>query len=133
MNSLNGKIQQLEISGNLTLVTIKVEECVFKSIVVETPETAKYLIEGGEILVMFKETEVILAKDLEIEISLRNKMPGTIKFIESGALLSKLILDTNAGEIISIITTNAVNNLGLTTGSKILAMVKTNEVLLAEC
>lgn len=133
MNSLQGIIEDVEVSGNLSLVTIKVKKCVFKSIVIETPETANYLRKDGKINVLFKETEVIIGKDEKMQISLRNKMLGLIKSVESGSLLSKLVIDTNAGEIISIITTNAVKNLGLAVGSSVLAMVKTNEVLLEEC
>ncbi len=133
MNSLQGIIEDVEVSGNLSLVTIKVKKCVFKSIVIETPETANYLRKDGKINVLFKETEVIIGKDEKMQISIRNKMLGLIKSVESGSLLSKLVIDTNAGEIISIITTNAVKNLGLAVGSSVLAMVKTNEVLLEEC
>ena len=56
-----------------------------------------------------------------------------ITAIEKGQLLAKLVMQTNAGEVISIITSNAVENLGLTEGGKVMAMVKTNEILLAKC
>lgn len=133
MNSLKGEIEHIEISGNLSLVGIKVGECQFKSIVVETPETVDYLRVGGAVDVLFKETEVIIAIGDNLQISLRNKMISTITSIEKGKLLAKLVLQTNAGEVISIITSNAVDNLNLKEGSEVMAMVKTNEILLAKC
>ena len=133
MNSLTGEIEQLNISGNLTLVGIKVGECHFKSIVVETPETVDYLRVGNKVNVLFKETEVIIGIGEDMKISLRNKMISTISSIEKGKLLAKLVMQTNAGEIISIITSNAVENLNLKEGTKVMAMVKTNEILLAKC
>ena len=133
MNLLTGVIEHIDISGNLSLVGIKVGECLFKSIVVETPETVDYLIVGGPVNVLFKETEVIIGIGDNMQISLRNKMDSTISSIEKGKLLTKLVLQTNAGEVISIITTNAVENLNLTEGAKVMAMVKTNEILLAKC
>jgi molybdate transport system regulatory protein len=133
MNSLKGVIEQVEVNGSLSLVSIKVGDCNFKSIVLETPETAGFLVAGGEANVLFKETEVIISTDSNPQISLRNKMKATIAAIDGGKLLAKIQLDTNAGKVISIITSNAVKQLNLTTGSKVLAMVKTNEVLLAEC
>lgn len=133
MNSLKGEIEHIEISGNLSLVGIKVGECHFKSIVVETPETVDYLRVGGAVDVLFKETEVIIAIGDNLQISLRNKMISTITSIEKGKLLAKLVLQTNAGEVISIITSNAVDNLNLKEGSEVIAMVKTNEILLAKC
>jgi molybdate transport system regulatory protein len=133
MNLLTGVIEHIDISGNLSLVGIKVGECQFKSIVVETPETVDYLTIGGPVNVVFKETEVIIGIGDNMQISLRNKMESTISSIEKGKLLTKLVLQTNAGEVISIITTNAVENLNLTEGAKVMAMVKTNEILLAKC
>ena len=133
MNSLKGEIEHIDISGNLSLVGIKVGDCQFKSIVVETPETVDYLRIGGEVDVLFKETEVIIGIGDNMQISLRNKMISTITSIEKGKLLAKLVLQTNAGEVISIITSNAVENLNLKEGLQVMAMVKTNEILLAKC
>ena len=133
MNSLKGEIEQIDISGNLSLVGIKVGDCQFKSIVVETPESVDYLRVGGAVDVLFKETEVIIGIGDNMQISLRNKMISTITSIEKGKLLAKLVLQTNAGEVISIITSNAVENLNLKEGLQVMAMVKTNEILLAKC
>jgi len=133
MNSLQGNITGIEVKGNMSLVTINVANVNFKSIVIETPKTVDYLIEGGEILVLFKETEVIIGLDPEMKISLRNKMIGRITNLKTGSLLAKLNIETDAGNIVSIITANAVKNLGLKTGLEVVAMVKTNEILLAQC
>lgn len=133
MNSLSGIINQIEVNGSLSLVSIKVGDCDFKSIVVETPETAEFLKVDGPINVLFKETEVVISTDSNPQISLRNKMKALIQTIEKGKLLSKITMATNAGNVISIITTNAVKQLNLVEGSSVLAMVKTNEVLLSEC
>jgi len=133
MNSLSGIIKQIEVNGSLSLVGIKVGECDFKSIVVETPDSAEFLKIDGPISVLFKETEVIISTDSNPQISLRNKMKATIQTIDKGTLLSKLTMDTNAGKVVSIITTNAVKQLSLVEGGQVLAMVKTNEVLLSEC
>jgi len=132
MNSLKGEIEHIDVSGNLTLVGIKVGECHFKSILVETPDTVSYLHIGNKVDVLFKETEVILGKGENLQISLRNKMLATITQIERGKLLAKVIMDTNAGKVISIITTNAVENLSLKKGTQVMAMVKTNEILITE-
>jgi molybdate transport system regulatory protein len=133
MNSLSGIINQIEVNGSLSLVGIKVGDCDFKSIVVETPETAEFLKIDGPIKVLFKETEVVISTDENPQISLRNKMKAIIQSIEKGKLLSKITMGTNAGNVTSIITTNAVIQLNLVEGSNVLAMVKTNEVLLSEC
>ena len=133
MNSLKGKITKVEVSGKMSLVSITVGALNFKSIVIETPESVNYLIEGGEILVLFKETEVIIGLGENLPISLRNKMPGKITNMEVGKLLARLSIATSEGEIVSLITANAVNSLDLRVGSEVMAMVKTNEILLSAC
>ena len=132
MNILEGKITEVKVDGNLSLVRIGVKTTQLTSIVIDTPASAPYLKPGTDIKVIFKETEVMLGKGNEHAISLQNQLVGQVRSIEAGKLLSKLVLDTNAGTIISIITTNAVSQLNLEKGSKVTAMIKTNEMMLSE-
>jgi molybdopterin-binding protein len=133
MNSLKGKITSIEVSGKMSLVSVSVGQLNFKSIVIETPESVNYLVEGGDILVLFKETEVIIGVGQNMQISLRNKMPGKITGLEIGDLLARLTISTSEGNIVSLITANAVRSLALKEGSAVTAMVKTNEILLSAC
>jgi len=133
MNSLQGHIVNIEVSGNLSIVSVAIsEQILLKAIVIETPETASYLQKGRQISMLFKETEVIIGTGKNNAISLQNKIPGRIKHIEKGKLLSKIILDISNGEIISIISTNAVDQLGLKVHLNVTAMIKLNEVMLSE-
>ena len=131
MNTLKGEITSVTVNGSLSLVQVKVGETRLSAIVIDTPETAPHLQPGNAIHVIFKETEVIVGKGIDHAISLQNKMTGKVISIASGDLLSKLTLDTTAGEITSIITTNAVIQLQLKPGSSVTAMVKTNEMMLS--
>ena len=133
MNSLKGKIIRIEVSGQMSLVSGKGGQLDFKSIVIETPDSVDYLIEDGDILVLFKETEVIVGLGDDLKISLRNKMKGVISSLEKGKVVARLTIETSEGEIISLITANAVNNLRLEEGKEVVAMVKTNEILLSAC
>ncbi len=99
--------------------------------VIEIPETADYLRMGHEIHVLFKETEVVIGTDATHAISLQNRIHGVIQRIEQGKLLSKILIQTPMGGIISIISTNAVRQLGLKEGVRVLAMVKLNEIMLS--
>ncbi len=97
-----------------------------------TPETASYLKIGTPIHVVFKETEVVLAKTLENEISMLNRVKGTVKEIEEGTLLTKVMVNTKIGSITAFITTEAVETLQLKEGNEICAMVQTTEIMLSE-
>ena len=131
MNVLQGTIQTLHTQGNLTLVKVAVADLVFTSIIIETSETVDYLKTGHAVQVMFKETEVIICKE-QVEISMQNRIPVEITDIEKGKLLSRLSLKFHDYSLCSIITTNAVLQLGLQAGHRVIAMVKTNEIMLAK-
>ncbi len=133
MNRLQGDIVQIETSGHLSIVSVMVSKAlILKAIVVETPKTAPYLKEGNSIAVLFKETEVIIGTDQVDTISLQNKIPSTISQVEKGTLLSKLSLTTGQAGITAIISTKAVTQLNLTPDSKVIAMIKLNEMMLSE-
>lgn len=132
MNTLKGIITKIETSESLSLVEIKVGPILLKSIVIETSATAPYLRNGNGIHVIFKETEVVIGKGINHQVSLQNKITGTILKIERGGLLSKLTIETSVGKIKSIITSNAVEQLQLRVEEEITAMIKTNEIMLSE-
>jgi molybdate transport system regulatory protein len=131
MNILQGTIDKIKVFQNLTHVRVQVAEYFFSTIVIDTPATAVYLKPGFNVKVLFKETEVVMGKGDLSKISLQNKIQGTIKHVDKGELLSKVILETKIGEIASIITTNAVNQLDLSPGTEACAMIKTNEIMLS--
>lgn len=132
MNQLKGKIKSIETSGSLSLVRVEVVDILLTAIIIDTPATVDYLNIGESIKVIFKETEVIIGKGINHQISLRNKLIGKIKKIELGDLLSKIIIETPAGDITSIITSNAVRNLEFNLGDEVTAMIKTNEMMLSK-
>ncbi len=133
MNSLKGHIKEVQVNGSLSLVTVALsDETLFKVVIIETPETASYLSAGHLVKVLFKETEVVIGKDITHLISLQNQIKGKIKRIERGLLLSNIVINTSAGDISSIITTNAVDQLSLKEELRVCAMIKTNEIMLSE-
>lgn len=132
MNKLSGIITDIEVCENLSLVKVKTGGVTLSSILIETPSSVDYLVKEEEINVLFKETEVIIALNGDSQISLQNQLPCRIKDIKQGKLLSRIILEFNSEEIRSIITSNAVNNLGIKEGMDIVAMIKTNEMMLAK-
>ena len=132
MNSLKGKITAVQVHGQLSLVHVQAGDTLLKSIVIETPASAPTLKEGCDIQVLFKETEVIIGTGREHFISLQNRLSCTIRHLEKGKLLCKLHLHHTAAEIVSVITTAAVEQLHLKVGDVVTAMIKTNEIMLSE-
>ncbi len=132
MNNLKGKIKEIIVHGDLSIVSIKVGNINFSSIVIDTPLTDDYLVKGNEVNIIFKETEVIIGIGSVDGISLRNKLFGQVVSIASDILLSKLVIQTEVGNITSIITSKSVKRLKIVVGTKLTAMIKTNELMLTK-
>lgn len=132
MNQLRGRIVCIESNDHVSLVDVEISGDTFSAMLLETPESAPYLAIGNEVQVLFKETEVSLAKDLSGQISLRNRVHGTVRHIRSGAILSEVVIDYRGQPLTSIITTRSVKRLALSEGDRIEALIKANEVSLME-
>ena len=65
-----------------------------------------------------------------MKVSARNLIPGTVKKVNIGMVNAEVIIDTGHGvEIISIITKESAEHMGLKEGSKVKAMVKASSVM----
>jgi molybdopterin-binding protein len=60
--------------------------------------------------------------------SIRNRLPGTITNIVSGDVVSEIVIQTEAGEVTSIITTGSVKRMNLKQGDNVFATIKATEV-----
>ena len=102
----------------------------FSAMLIESATQPEWLQTGNAIELVFKETEVSLAKNLSGMISMRNRMKCTVLHIERGELLSKVSLQFQKYVITSAITTRSINSLDLKIGDEVEALVKANEVSL---
>lgn len=132
MNSFKGHILEVETVGNLSLVRVALgKNTQWVSVVLDTAQTAPYLVSGEEIRVLFKETEVILNLQDPNLLSVDNYLKGTVKEVEAGEILSRLVLDTEIGELVAVVGSKSIKRLGLARNMSVLAMVKMNELILA--
>lgn len=130
MNKLTGIITQIQQSGAILLVDVDVDGHGFSALLIESAAQPQWLQKGNVIDLVFKETEVSLAKNLNGMISLRNRMICKVLQVERGELLSKITLQFQKHTIVSAITTRAVDSLQISIGDKIEALVKANEISL---
>jgi len=67
-----------------------------------------------------------------MKISARNILKGTVKSVEHGAVNSEVVIQLAGGqEIVSIITKNSAETLGLSVGKEAYAVIKASEVMIA--
>lgn len=132
MNQLVGKITEIQSHEGISLVKLRTESNInFTSILLDTPETADYLKIGNSAKIIFKETEVIISKDLNPKISVQNQISCKIQSIKVGVVLSQIFLTFAGEKISSIITSNAYRQLNLSENDEIVALIKTNEISLS--
>ena len=65
-----------------------------------------------------------------MEQSIRNQLPGKVKSIVSDKVLSEVIVETNVGDIASVITTRSVEEMKLKAGDEVFVLVKATNVSL---
>lgn len=131
MNVLKGIISEIQSHEGISLVKVKSNTNIFSSIVLDTPNTADYLQENKAVKIIFKETEVIISKDLNPSISVQNQISCRIENIKKGVILSQITLSIGEENIQSIITSNACEQLDLKENQNVMALIKTNEVSLS--
>jgi molybdate transport system regulatory protein len=130
MNRLPGQISRVEAVGSIALVEVAVGERRYTATLIGAGEEVASWPNGMSVTLLFKETEVSLAKNLSGLISMRNRIPAQVTAIERGQLLTKVTLDADGHKVESIITTRSSHSLGLAVGDTVEGLVKSNEMTL---
>ena len=133
MNRLKGKIEAISSHDELMLLEINTLDTKMKAIIIGQVNDYPYLNIGCDVMVLFKETEVVISKGKELKISLQNNLTCTITSIEKGELLSQVHLNFKDISLSSIITTKSVERLNLKPQDTVAALIKTNELIISEC
>lgn len=67
-----------------------------------------------------------------MKLSARNMLKGKIKKVTAGAVNSEVVIETARGEtIVSVITRESVESLGLKEGKEVYAVIKASNVMVA--
>ena len=66
-----------------------------------------------------------------MKLSARNQLAGTVSEIRRGEAIANVVLDVAGQRLVSSITVEAVDELGLAEGSSVTAVIKASDVILA--
>ena len=67
-----------------------------------------------------------------MKISARNQLPGTVRSVSEGAVMAEVVVATDGGqEIVAAITAESVRALEIAPGKRVVAVIKSTEVMLA--
>jgi molybdopterin-binding protein len=66
-----------------------------------------------------------------LKLSARNQLRGTVSSINRGEAIANVAIDVGGQRLVSSITVEAVEALGLSEGSEVTAIIKASDVILA--
>jgi len=65
-----------------------------------------------------------------MKISVRNKIPATVKEVKMGAVMAEVIVQAGDNQIVAAITKDAAEDLALKAGDNVTALVKSTSVII---
>jgi len=65
-----------------------------------------------------------------MQISVRNKLSGTVKEVRLGTVMAEIIVQVGENQIVSAITKDAAEELALKSGDKVTVLVKSTSVMI---
>jgi len=66
-----------------------------------------------------------------MELSARNQLVGTVKSVKKDSLMAEVVVSIGGQELVSVITASSAKRLGLKKGTKVAAVIKATEVMIA--
>jgi len=66
-----------------------------------------------------------------MKLSARNQLSGTVKSINKGEAIANVVLDVAGQRLVASITVEAVDDLGLSEGGAVTAIIKASDVIIA--
>ena len=120
--AVNDEIE-LTLSGGARLVAV----------VTTSSKEALGLVPGKEAIALIKAPWVTLAsEDCGLKFSARNQFAGEITAVSEGAVNATVHLKTDAGfEIVAVVTNESRDEMNLTQGKRVIALIKASAILIA--
>ncbi|MBC3808588.1 TOBE domain-containing protein [Undibacterium seohonense] len=129
MNKLPGKIIGIESEGSIAMIEVAVGDLHLSASLLGTAEEFSSWKLNQDVNLIFNEMEVAIAKNLQGQISLRNRFPGKIVGLEIGKVLTRVVFVIAGSYLInSVITSRSAHKLALSLGDDIEGLVKSNEM-----
>jgi len=67
-----------------------------------------------------------------MKISARNRYPATVRAVIAGQVMSEIVVELEGGqELVAAITAESARRLNLVPGAKVVALIKSTEVMIA--
>jgi molybdopterin-binding protein len=67
-----------------------------------------------------------------MQISARNKLSGSVTSVKLGGVMAEVVIRVGDHDIVSVVTRTSAEELGLSEGDEVTAIIKSTEVMLAK-
>ncbi|MFE4957978.1 molybdopterin-binding protein [Streptomyces sp. NPDC056653] len=131
-NQIPGTVTAITVGEVMATVKVRLDggQDLTAAITREAVEDLR-LAEGSAVRALVKSTEVALATGVVDGLSIRNRLPGTVTDVATGAAMASVKVTVDGGELTAAITKEAATDLALAAGSSVVALIKSTEVSLA--
>ena len=128
MNTLRVKVTEIQENDIVTYIHVNKGESDLQLTQFQKPSWLKV---GDEVNCRFHEGYVCLSKECPGKVSIENTLPVTLKAVRKSKSLCELTLDNrDLGEIVSLITENAYEKLGLEEGCSAMMLLRGSDIKL---
>ncbi len=132
MNRIEGQISNIQKHKQLIRVEIRVAKDSFYAIILDLGPDAGYRpVLRKTCSILFKETEVSIATDEAHQISISNRIPCILLDVEKEKILCRIKLQYEDVILFATLSSSEWERLNIKIGNKVTALVKENEVMLA--
>lgn len=121
MNQILAVVETIQESDLFTYIGVKNSEMPLNLIKSKKPS---WLNIGDEVFCKFQEARVSVSKECSDKVSIENSIPATIRQVRKNDLLCELTLDSEIGEVVSLITSKSYASLDLQEGLSVNILLK---------
>jgi molybdate transport system regulatory protein len=128
VNTIKGVITKIDVLDSFHRSEVSVKgKTVFSVLTLELKESFK---ENAKVFMLFKESDVIVAKGRHWLLSVENRVTCSVTKIKKGDVFVELELKTGFGALRSLIDRKAFDRLNLGLGDELNAFIKPSEISL---
>ena len=128
MNKVRAEVKTIEASGHLHRITL---DAGGETFVVITLELGEDFVVSSRVNISFKSTHVAIARGLQGEVTISNRIASKVETIRRKPILTEVVLCSRAGSFTALITTRALERLGLQEGDEVTALMKASDLYLS--
>ena len=129
MNEYKGTISSIDSNGSFRQIELNVNSIPVRVITLELD--ARFRVKTL-VRMLFKESEVVIAKNRTGMLSIENRYPCVITGVTAGEVFSEIIMDSPLGPITALIGRSAQDSMKLEIGDRVQAFIRSNEIALME-